>query len=217
MAWNSVSFQSKYLVPFAHLSQHSLGQLSVDELVSMTRLAAFLQAQSYESRIINYLNQFWGYEPMKRNNLYNMKFLKDFTNLIDEYESVSKCNFGFPFFHDVINSCGKAEVDAFIDVSDDFCIRYFMASDKYKLCSRLYKSKKDEDFSTLFNDELEQLQLIQRSEPKLSRAIDFNDENVTYMAQLDQIRLWVAKIDVILRYHFVLSSKMAPKKKLQVH
>ena len=90
----------------------------------MTRLAAFLQVRSYEDFFINYLTQFWGYEAMKRNNLYNMKFLKELTSLIEEYESVSKCDFGFPFFHEVINSCGKAGIDAFIDVSDDFCIRY---------------------------------------------------------------------------------------------
>ena len=89
----------------------------------MTRLAAFLQVHSYEDFFINYLTQFWGYEAMKRNNLYNMKFLKELTSLIDEYESVSKCEFGFPFFHEVINSCGKTGIDAFIDVSDDFCIR----------------------------------------------------------------------------------------------
>ena len=139
--------------------------------------------------------KFWGYEPLKRPNFKNMKFLTTVVENIQNFVPIGDEKFNFPFFQTTATKPDD-KIDKFLDSSDDlgYCVRLSM--------------KKNDDFSTLFDDELNQLELIQgvqnetkvdyrvkwsfrtlvqTSEPSLEMAIDFDDECVAYMAQIDQV------------------------------
>lgn len=168
-------FRRDAFVHLTDLLENGLEPLNQDALVDMTRLASFLHTDNYADKVASYLTQHYGYEPLRRNNLRNMTFLYSLTRLLTpDYPELSGEKYGFSFFREISGSTGGSPevVDFLIPVGIDQCIRF-------------YRSRKEGDSLTLFDDELKQIELVGCT---TTVPLDFDDDKVNYMVQLDQAK-----------------------------
>ena len=168
------------------LNQELLEPLDQQALIEMTRLASFLHTINYTDKFVCYLTKRFGYKPLKRNNLNNMTFLFNLTRLLSiDYPELSGEMYGFSILWELDCKTGDSSpnlVDLLIPVGDQ--------------CIRFYRSRKEGDSLTLFDDELKQMELV--GGVKSTIPLDFADENINYMVQLNQAKFVLCETGVYI-------------------